>query len=224
VSVFLDWTVLGGSADDADKLFPKRLYSIGVPGLVDDTNAKQLRLMIGRNFLIWDEETALRAIGRFFRCGEIASATEFPEDELEGWHRELAAIIRGLPDGAECGRKDLLTLIVCIAAFVISASVDCGFLKAQSALPMLSELRAFTVRLYGGAGSWEEYGARFLRANAADDELTRCFHVDLQYHFVKNRMKALRKYVDNLCKRPGSPWRNIPFAHADERTENAAEE
>jgi hypothetical protein len=222
VSVFLDWTILDGSAEDADKLFPKRLYSISTPNLVDDTNTKQLCLMIARNFDVQDEGSALRAIGHFFHCGKIASATEFPQNEYgDYWSRELSEIIYGLPGDMEVRRKDLLTLIVCISAFVITASADCGFLEAPSALPMLSELRAFTGRLYGGGGSWEEYGERFLRANAPDNELPKSFYVDLQYHFVRNRMKALRKYVDNLCKRPGSPWRNVPFIRPDERTKNA---
>jgi hypothetical protein len=195
--VFCDWLKVFGITFGSDDHFPKHLYAISEPGLADEADLKNLRVSY---FEITDRESAMRTIGELFAAGRVPSGMKFPSgdggDSWADWERIIYA--PALDNEAEA-RKTALTQFIVMAAYAITASANVERIDVETALSLLSDLRVFTKNLYGPDGSWEEYGWRFLEAN------------DIFGLYSEKEMKDLRQNSADLCKRPGSPWVNVPF-------------
>ncbi|MDR3364449.1 MAG: suppressor of fused domain protein [Clostridiales Family XIII bacterium] len=201
-TIFMDWFSVFKD-NDTDEEFPKHLYTVGEAGAVKKADLKNLKTAIARDFEITGEQSALLAIGQIFAGGAIPSETEFPGYDTKAKRLAYCADVistLNLLDGEQ--KKDALTFIVNMAAHATAASANAGFLTAETAGSLFRDLGIFIKSLYADSvdgGSWEEYGARFLAAN------------DIFEMNKEKGMKALRKAVDDLGKKPGSPWVNVPF-------------
>jgi hypothetical protein len=200
-TIFMDWFTIFKSEDLSD-VFPRHLYNISIPELLEPSNVKEMKELLERDFEIVDETSALWAAGQLFTGACVPSEMEFPciDGKEDTWADNAKMIYSPLHIGADDERKkSALTMLVNMAAHAVTMSANVGYISVETALLLLRDLGVFTKSLYGKNGSWEEYGEMFLAAN------------DIFELNKKAGMKVLRKNVENLCERPGSPWRNVPF-------------
>jgi len=188
-----DWSpIFEDDKPDEEVILPYSLYSYGDADSLTETKRDELRKLLSRDFSVFDKDSAIRVSASILLASSIS-------DKLAEQADEESALINSFRDYLKT--EGHITpawnaLAACMAAYVISGSADCAYIKKDFASELLTDVSAFVRKEFS---SWEEFGEEFLKGERKiklNNALGRGF---------------LKKYVGYLNNKQGSPWRTVPF-------------
>ena len=185
VVLFGDWFTLFGSKDD-DPAIPLHLYSFGnYPNKEKFEN--DLAKSIERDFEITDKESCINILASYFNLAEIDKNNTILENNVANMGDE------NMWDLSKEGSKALLIAVV---SHIITASTDIGILEKDESLAILDKLIAYTKKNYT---DWNSFAEAFMAGNES---------VGLNNAAGRS---VLKKYINYLKAKKGSPWNNIQW-------------
>ncbi len=95
-------------------------------------------------------------------------------------------------------------MLAAITAHFITASADLGYIDKSVAMTLMRDATVYVKSMYGGHGSFRQYGSDFLDGENA---------VKLN---KKGNHKKLEQHVADLNLKAGSPWNNLEFNSDDD--------
>ncbi|MGG5369394.1 DUF1266 domain-containing protein [Enterococcus sp. AZ196] len=180
VVTFGDWFTLFKETEEKDEYLPIHLHTFGEGLVLSEEQKKRLLESLNKDFQVVDRDSALRSLE------EMTETNWNYFDELM--------------DDAQLTRVDyfqqpevgaLYAVLIAVSGYMLTASVDVGFLSESEALQAMEELLKDFPIIFT---DWADYRNHFLAGNQ-------------QTHLNKGiSQKALKKYTSYLLTKSGSPW------------------
>ncbi len=190
VVIFGDWFTLFKKLEEStEDYYPVHLYTFGSYQRLDDVK-KTFTKVLKRDFGIKDTSSCLKVLSSFFDIAWIAKKNT-PVENIESTEVNMPY--------AELSEPNKSAVVSCIMSHITTAATDVGYLDKKDALVILDKTIAYVKQHHN---NWDDYGTCFIEGQS---------QVGLNNAVGKS---TLKKYVEYLKSKKGSPWNNLNWEKA----------